>query len=135
MVSKTQRPIMITAGGTGGHVYPGLAVARALIAQGIPVVWMGTRKGLEARVIPAAGIEMAWLDVNGLRGKGWQTLSAGTSQPDPRLGAIGADHAPTSTRRCAGDGRICRRPRWSGGGADGQAGGHPRTECCRWFDQ
>lgn len=72
--TKTQRPIMITAGGTGGHVYPGLAVARALIAQGIPVVWMGTRKGLEARVIPEAGIEMAWLDVNGLRGKGWQTL-------------------------------------------------------------
>jgi UDP-N-acetylglucosamine--N-acetylmuramyl-(pentapeptide) pyrophosphoryl-undecaprenol N-acetylglucosamine transferase len=45
-----------------------------LIAQGIPVVWMGTRKGLEARVIPEAGIDMAWLEVNGLRGKGWQTL-------------------------------------------------------------
>lgn len=74
MANNTQRPIMITAGGTGGHVYPGLAVARALMAQGIPVVWMGTRKGLEARVIPEAGIEMAWLDVNGLRGKGWQTL-------------------------------------------------------------
>jgi UDP-N-acetylglucosamine--N-acetylmuramyl-(pentapeptide) pyrophosphoryl-undecaprenol N-acetylglucosamine transferase len=44
-----------------------------LIAQGIPVVWMGTRKGLEARVIPEAGIPMAWLDVNGLRGKGWKT--------------------------------------------------------------
>jgi UDP-N-acetylglucosamine--N-acetylmuramyl-(pentapeptide) pyrophosphoryl-undecaprenol N-acetylglucosamine transferase len=74
VANNTQRPIMITAGGTGGHVYPGLAVARALMAQGIPVVWMGTRKGLEARVIPEAGIEMAWLDVNGLRGKGWQTL-------------------------------------------------------------
>lgn len=74
MAEKVLRPIMITAGGTGGHVYPGLAVARALIAQGIPVVWMGTRKGLEARVIPEAGIEMAWLEVNGLRGKGWQTL-------------------------------------------------------------
>lgn len=74
MAEQTQRPIMITAGGTGGHVYPGLAVARALMAQGIPVVWMGTRKGLEARVIPEAGIEVAWLDVNGLRGKGWQTL-------------------------------------------------------------
>lgn len=74
MANNTQRPIMITAGGTGGHVYPGLAVARALMAQGIPVVWMGTRKGLEARVIPEAGIEVAWLDVNGLRGKGWQAL-------------------------------------------------------------
>ena len=71
-----KRPILITAGGTGGHVYPGLAVARALINQDIPVVWMGTRKGLEARVIPAAGIEMAWLDVNGLRGKGFMTLLA-----------------------------------------------------------
>ena len=65
-----KRPVLITAGGTGGHVYPGLAVARALEKQGIPVVWMGTRKGLEARIIPAAGIDMAWLEVTGLRGKG-----------------------------------------------------------------
>ncbi len=72
----SQRPVLITAGGTGGHVYPGLAVARALQAQGIPVVWMGTHKGLEARVIPEAGIEMAWLDVSGLRGKGVMTLLA-----------------------------------------------------------
>lgn len=65
-----KQPVMITAGGTGGHVYPGLAVARALMDQDIPVVWMGTHKGLEARVIPEAGIEMAWLEVSGIRGKG-----------------------------------------------------------------
>ncbi|MGH8501830.1 MAG: undecaprenyldiphospho-muramoylpentapeptide beta-N-acetylglucosaminyltransferase [Gammaproteobacteria bacterium] len=64
------RPVMILAGGTGGHVYPALAVAQSLLRMGVPVVWMGTRKGLEARVVPAAGIPMAWLTVGGLRGKG-----------------------------------------------------------------
>ncbi len=73
-IAKTNGPIMITAGGTGGHVYPGLAVARALMEQDIPVVWMGTPKGLEARVIPEADIEMMYLSVNGLRGKSVFTL-------------------------------------------------------------
>ncbi len=62
-------PVMILAGGTGGHVYPALAVARSLERMGMPVVWMGTREGLEARVVPAAGIPIAWLSVGGLRGK------------------------------------------------------------------
>ena len=63
--------VMILAGGTGGHVYPALAVARELISGGHEVIWMGTRKGLEGRVIPAAGIPVEWLSVAGLRGKGW----------------------------------------------------------------
>ncbi|HYE35827.1 undecaprenyldiphospho-muramoylpentapeptide beta-N-acetylglucosaminyltransferase [Methylocaldum sp.] len=64
--------VMIMAGGTGGHVYPALAVARELLSQGHQVVWMGTQSGLEARVVPAADIAVEWLSVSGLRGKSWR---------------------------------------------------------------
>ncbi|MSQ51317.1 MAG: UDP-N-acetylglucosamine--N-acetylmuramyl-(pentapeptide) pyrophosphoryl-undecaprenol N-acetylglucosamine transferase, partial [Betaproteobacteria bacterium] len=61
---------MIMAGGTGGHVFPGLAVADYLRAENWRVVWLGSRAGIEARLVPARGIEMAWMDFSGLRGKG-----------------------------------------------------------------
>ncbi len=62
--------IIIMAGGTGGHVFPALAVAKYLTAQGWQVSWLGTAKGLENRVIPEQGIEMDCLSVAGFRGKG-----------------------------------------------------------------
>jgi UDP-N-acetylglucosamine--N-acetylmuramyl-(pentapeptide) pyrophosphoryl-undecaprenol N-acetylglucosamine transferase len=64
------RLIMIMAGGTGGHVYPALAVARALQAQSCDVVWLGTRRGIESRVVVEAGIDIEWISVQGLRRKG-----------------------------------------------------------------
>jgi len=58
------------AGGTGGHVYPALAVARALQASSREIVWLGTHRGLESRIVPEAGIDMEWISVKGLRRKG-----------------------------------------------------------------
>ncbi len=66
----SSRPILIMAGGTGGHVYPALAVARALQAKACEVVWLGTHQGIESRVVVDAGIDMEWISVQGLRRKG-----------------------------------------------------------------
>ncbi len=71
------RPVLVMAGGTGGHVFPGLAVATALARSGVPVAWLGTRRGLEARVVPEAGIPISFVSVGGLRGKGWGTRLLG----------------------------------------------------------
>lgn len=73
-MSAGTNSVLIMAGGTGGHVFPALAVAERLRAEGWQVIWLGTRRGIEARVVPAAGFDIEWLPVAGLRGKGVTTL-------------------------------------------------------------
>lgn len=69
MVTK-QKTILIVAGGTGGHVMPALAVAEYLIEQGIAVHWLGTKQGIEYKVVNQKNIPISYLHISGLRGKG-----------------------------------------------------------------
>ena len=66
--------VMIMAGGTGGHVFPALAVAKILQQQQVCIAWLGTRKGIESELIPQEGIELHYLNVEGLRGRGLLAL-------------------------------------------------------------
>lgn len=66
--------VVVMAGGTGGHVYPALSAARLMREMGAEVTWLGTRAGLEARVVPEAGFDIDWIDIGGVRGKGFMTL-------------------------------------------------------------
>jgi UDP-N-acetylglucosamine--N-acetylmuramyl-(pentapeptide) pyrophosphoryl-undecaprenol N-acetylglucosamine transferase len=64
------RTILIMAAGTGGHIFPGLAIAKELVSRGWKVVWMGTPAGMEGRLVAQAGYPMEKVSITGVRGKG-----------------------------------------------------------------
>lgn len=70
MNHQPQRRVLIMAGGTGGHVIPALSLAKALVAEGLQVEWLGSPRGIENQLVPAAGIRLHHIAVSGLRGKG-----------------------------------------------------------------
>ena len=70
LATRAPRHLVVMAAGTGGHVMPGLAVAREVIARGWTVSWLGTRTGMENRLVPPSGIPMDTIDFAGVRGKG-----------------------------------------------------------------
>lgn len=69
--SKTHFKVMVMAGGTGGHVFPGIAIAHALQTHGVECVWLGTQGGMEKNWVEQAGLPFHAISIQGLRGNGW----------------------------------------------------------------
>ena len=75
-MSGSQKCALIMAGGTGGHIFPGLAVAQALRERGWRVHWLGAPNSMESRLVPPKGFPLETVNFSGVRGKGLRTLLA-----------------------------------------------------------
>ena len=68
------KKLLVMAGGTGGHVFPAIAVAQNLQKQGWDICWLGTKDRMEAQLVPKHGIPIRFIQISGLRGKGFKAL-------------------------------------------------------------
>ena len=93
------RTFVMAGGGTGGHVIPAIAVARELERRGHEVRFIGTERGIESKLVPAAGFPIDWIEIGGLKGVGL-SKAADTAMQLPK--AVGAAHRILDQVRCAG---------------------------------
>ena len=87
LATRAPRHLVVMAAGTGGHVMPGLAVAREVLARGWTVSWLGTRTGMENRLVPPSGIPLDTINFAGVRGKGLLGTFKGLLQLASAFGA------------------------------------------------
>lgn len=129
------KTLLMMAGGTGGHVYPALAVAKAAAAQGATIHWLGNPERFEGKAVPEAGFPLHDIHVRGLRGNGivgwlkapWMLLRAIFSRP--------SGDCPDSPGCGDRNGWICRRA-WRSRGLDQSYSAiDSRTECSDGDDQ
>ena len=116
--------IVVTAGGTGGHVFPAIAVAKRFEEKGYVVHWLGTSAGIESQVVPESGIELHLIDMKGLRERVSDSV-AGTFSCSACLIAVDAGDADTEASRGFGLRWLCGWASWLGGVAVAGAFGDP----------
>ena len=73
-IKMKNKKLLVMAGGTGGHVFPAIAVAQTLQKQGWDICWLGTKDRMEAQLVPKYGIPIYFIQISGLRGKGLKAL-------------------------------------------------------------
>ena len=116
------------AGGTGGHVFPGLAVADYMKSAGWRVVWLGTEGGMETTLAPRHGYDMETIRFSGLRGKNHPHLAAAAAAPVIGAMAKRQSHTQGASGRSAGYGRISSLSGRNDGVIVGEAVADTRTE-------
>jgi UDP-N-acetylglucosamine--N-acetylmuramyl-(pentapeptide) pyrophosphoryl-undecaprenol N-acetylglucosamine transferase len=107
---KWRRPVLIMAGGTGGHVFPGARGGPVLRERGIGVVWLGVPGSMESRLVPANGFPIEWVRVGGVRGKGAARPGCSRRGASPRPWHRPWGTAPRAAARRAGLGGYVSGP-------------------------